>query len=294
MATKEKKEVVVSEKDNNDKLKKCFVITPIGDENTDIRRQIDGIIDECIRPVLTDFEIFVSHRICSTGSINNQILSHIYNDDLVIANLTNLNPNVMYELAFRHSIQKPVIVIKNKNDGYNLPFDIKDDRTIFYSNDIMGSRELKNTLKEFLIEINYEERADNPIVRAVGDLKARESFEKNKDTNEDEQNVTSYLLQRLTEIEDKIDNLKVAKESNNVKTVEKTNEYYEYYRYQFEKLKQKVIDCNRDDIESFRALQREFSLKISEYNYTSALLTSKQNNLISRQIGEISNIFNSK
>ena len=34
------------------KKKRCFVITPIGDEKSEIRRHIDGIIDEAIVPAL--------------------------------------------------------------------------------------------------------------------------------------------------------------------------------------------------------------------------------------------------
>lgn len=37
--------------DTKDK-KLCFVITPIGDNNSDIRRHIDGIIDQAIVPAL--------------------------------------------------------------------------------------------------------------------------------------------------------------------------------------------------------------------------------------------------
>lgn len=192
--------------DNAKVKKKCFIITPIGEDNSDIRRQIDGVIEECIEPVLLDeFEVFVSHKISTLGSINNQILTHIFEDELVIANLTELNPNVMYELAFRHAIQKPVIVIKNKTDSYSLPFDIKDDRTIFYENDIMGTKELKNQLSDFLAEIDYNDVFDNPISRAVGDLKIRKALEVYaKETNEIGFN--NYLVQRLDDLERKIDN----------------------------------------------------------------------------------------
>ena len=170
--------------------KKCFIITPIGSDNSDIRRQIDGVIDACIIPALDDFEVSVSHRISTPGSINNQIISHIYQDDLVIANLTSLNPNVMYELAFRHAIRKPIIVIKNKNDGCNLPFDIKDDRTIFYNNDIKGTLELKEELEKYLKDIDYGTPSDNPISRAIKDYEARElidEIERKLDTKKIEQ-----------------------------------------------------------------------------------------------------------
>lgn len=153
---------------SNHEAKKCFIITPIGEENTEIRKQIEGVIDVCIVPVLKDFnyEVVVAHRIYTPGSINNQVLGHIYNDEMVIANLTGLNPNVMYELAFRHAIKKPVIVIKDTSDESKLPFDIQDDRVIFFSNDINGTDELKKNLTESMKEIDCQ-RVDNPIIRAI-------------------------------------------------------------------------------------------------------------------------------
>lgn len=45
---KKREEEVVSESNKN-----CFVITPIGKENSDIRRSADGLIDAVIEPVCT-------------------------------------------------------------------------------------------------------------------------------------------------------------------------------------------------------------------------------------------------
>lgn len=88
---------------------KCFIITPIGDDNDPIRRHIDGVIDAAIIPALSEkYEIVVAHRIYEPGSITKQIISEIYEDQLVIANITNRNPNVMYELALRHAIGNPL------------------------------------------------------------------------------------------------------------------------------------------------------------------------------------------
>ena len=83
---------------------KCFVVTPIGNETDSIRRHIDGIIEAAIRPALREYEVIVAHKITEPGTITKQVLKEIYEDDLVIANLTNNNPNVMYELAFRHCL----------------------------------------------------------------------------------------------------------------------------------------------------------------------------------------------
>ena len=128
--------------------KSCFIITPVGDENDPIRRHIDGIINEAIIPVFKDmFNLIIPHRIKEIGSINAQILKQIYNCDLVIANLTNLNPNVMYELAFRHSMGRPAIVIAQ--EGTKIPFDVIDSRTIFYKYDPLGMEELRKELYDF-------------------------------------------------------------------------------------------------------------------------------------------------
>lgn len=84
---------------------------------------------------------------------------------MVIANLTNLNPNVMYELSIRHAIRKPVLQICE--EGTKLPFDIVDERTIFFTNDMQGVIELSKGLSKYVEESLRDEQPDNPIYRAI-------------------------------------------------------------------------------------------------------------------------------
>ena len=60
--------------------------------------------------------------------ITSQVIQHIVDDPLVIADLTGMNPNVFYELAIRHAIRKPLVQIVNK--GEKIPFDVAGMRTI--------------------------------------------------------------------------------------------------------------------------------------------------------------------
>lgn len=51
--------------------------------------------------------------------------------------------------------------------GTKLPFDISDERTAFYVNDIAGVLELKMKLIQSLEEAMKDSEPDNPIYRAV-------------------------------------------------------------------------------------------------------------------------------
>jgi hypothetical protein len=148
--------------------KTCFVITPIGGDSTDIRREADGIIDEVLIPILEDelgFTVEVAHRVDSSGSITQQVIQSVINSDFAICNLATLNPNVMYELALRHAARKPVVTIAPK--GTSLPFDISDDRVVFYRNDIAGALQLKTDIQPKICSAMKDDAPDNPVYRAI-------------------------------------------------------------------------------------------------------------------------------
>ena len=217
MATKEKEkqseEINFTKENNNSPTASnalnCFVITPIGGENDPIRRHIDGIYDAAIVPVLEHFGYTpeIPHRISMPGSINKQIIKKIYDSDLVLANLTDINPNVMYELALRHCFNKPAIMIAE--EGTDLPFDINNERTIFYINDARGILDLKNKLKKAVEEILKKEKYNSPVVSVLGELKFEEQIiQKNVETKEDDYfNSLQMILRRLDRIESGTRNL---------------------------------------------------------------------------------------
>ncbi|MDQ3305226.1 MAG: hypothetical protein M3535_04470, partial [Actinomycetota bacterium] len=76
-------------------------------------------------------------RISESGRITQQVIQHITDDDLVIADLTGSNPNVYYELALRHALSKPFVQLLTGTDP--LPFDIADQRTIMVDHQDLDS-----------------------------------------------------------------------------------------------------------------------------------------------------------
>lgn len=181
-----------------DSNKVCFVITPIGDNNSEIRRHIDGIIDQAIAPAIGNkYEVVVAHRKYEIGSINDRIIKNIYESDLVIANLTNTNPNVMFELAIRYSFGKPAIVIAEK--GTKLPFDVIDENTIFYINDPMGANELKNKIIEFERNIDLEKKNYGPVFKVINKIPLYNEVESKEEVSNEK--LLQYVIDRLDNIE---------------------------------------------------------------------------------------------
>lgn len=152
---------------NIKKFKECFIICPIGEHESDTRRKSDGLINAVLKPVLTDYfeTVFAPLDLSKSGNISDQVIDKLLTVDLVVANLTGLNPNVMYELAVRHSKRKPVIILAER--GTTLPFDIYSERTLWFDDAMNGVPKLSIELRKSIIDTMQETELDNPIYRVV-------------------------------------------------------------------------------------------------------------------------------
>jgi nucleoside 2-deoxyribosyltransferase len=67
---------------------------------------------------------------------------------VLIADCTDRNPNVFYELGVAHTLGKPVIQIAQSKD--DIPFDVRHMRTIIYDSTQAGLRKFENVLESTL------------------------------------------------------------------------------------------------------------------------------------------------
>jgi hypothetical protein len=74
------------------KKKKCFVISPIGKEGSEERKWVDEVLKLIIEPAAEDYEIIRSDKISKPGMITTQIIQLLAEADLVVADLSGLNP----------------------------------------------------------------------------------------------------------------------------------------------------------------------------------------------------------
>jgi SIR2-like domain len=112
----------------------CFVMMPFG--NT-----FDAVYRTLIKPTASQFGLtpLRADEMSASGSIVEQIRAAIQQSRLCIADVSNRNPNVLYEIGIAHSLGKPTILVTQ--DISELPFDLRDLRTIAYDpSDLERSR----------------------------------------------------------------------------------------------------------------------------------------------------------
>ncbi|MCB6414978.1 nucleoside 2-deoxyribosyltransferase [Faecalimonas umbilicata] len=146
---------------NDNGLKKCFVVSPIGEDGSDIRRNADQLFNHIIKPVCEKCgfkAIRIDHE-NTPDSITQGILDSLFKYDLVIADLTGHNPNVFFEIGYRASIGKPIIHLKRK--GESIPFDVSSIRTFDYDlTDLDVVAETRERLEKAILSFIYEDDLD--------------------------------------------------------------------------------------------------------------------------------------
>jgi hypothetical protein len=108
----------------------CFVITPIGEDDSNERRHANMILKHVIEPVARELG-YVARRadqIEKSGLITKQIFEHLAKSKLCVADLSFNNPNAFYELGIRHLCKLPTVQMIRKGD--KIPFDVSQGRTI--------------------------------------------------------------------------------------------------------------------------------------------------------------------
>ncbi|MEO8611761.1 MAG: hypothetical protein ABI690_27935 [Chloroflexota bacterium] len=147
----------------------CFVLMPIGDEESDIRRDSDRVLNEIVRPAADRFgyHLVRSDNLLTPEVIHKDSISQLADAQLAIANLTGKNAKVFYELAFRHTLEKPVILICAQ--GEVLPFDPTIYNVIWFdlNDDASIARCTEAIIQRMEASAEALKSGDNPIAKLI-------------------------------------------------------------------------------------------------------------------------------
>ena len=194
---------IYSIKLRSEDMKKCFVVSPIGDEGSEIRKRADQMFKYIIAPVC-DEPIRVD-KLNQPDSINQTIIDYLLQSELVIADITGHNPNAFYEMGYRASTGKPIIHLKCKNE--RIPFDIAGIRAFDYDlSDLDSVEEIKSRLIKTIGALSFDTKSD-------------QNNEDDSDTKEMNGDI-SQLIPILYEIQDDISQLKKEIHNKDTETIQ--------------------------------------------------------------------------
>ena len=158
-------EVEQAIKSGNKMNKECFVIMPFSDKDNPADNKWDDLFDTCIKPAVEGVGLGYAcvRSFNPHGNFMKDIVDHLASAEVVVAVLTELRPNVMYELGVRHALKRKTIMLAEKDS--HIPSDLSAYIALLYStNTQRGREELTKTIRERLALLDHEEpTSDNPV-----------------------------------------------------------------------------------------------------------------------------------
>jgi hypothetical protein len=143
--------------------KLCFVLMPFASEFDEVYRQL-------VQPVAREVGLTVlrADEIAGPGFILEQIRAAIVQARIVIADVTDGNPNVLYELGFTQALGKSLVIVAKENSKF--PFDVAHQRILTYGTDLQKARQRLRAA--FLYALLDERLAESAKLLEIGSYAA--------------------------------------------------------------------------------------------------------------------------
>jgi hypothetical protein len=214
----------------------CFIIMPFGGDFDEYYKEIykPAVLSSGLKPLRAD-------DLYRPSTIISDIWEMINSSKIMLADLSELNANVMYELGLAHAVAKPVILISDSID--TIPFDLRGLRILTYNkNKPNWSTQLSDDVKNAI-----QETLDTPLESILPTfLKVRptKTVEVSEITN-DLLEIKQLLTQQLN---NKLDNSESERKPRTLKAIELFHAIKECKKLYYDDgleiadIKQKLID----------------------------------------------------
>ena len=123
----------MSEENTNNEKEKCFVIMPINDQGDYPKGHFQKVYEQIFVPAIEEagYDAFRVDEDNMCTQIVEKIFKAIQECPMALCDLSNRNPNVLYELGIRQAYDKPVVLVQD--DKTERIFDISGINTISYN-----------------------------------------------------------------------------------------------------------------------------------------------------------------
>jgi hypothetical protein len=127
--------------------KRAFVIMPFDAE-------FDAVYKDLLAKPLEDAGYIVRRAddVNTRQNVLADVVRGIAEADLLVADLTTLNPNVFYELGLAHSMGVPTVLVAHQDASEDIPFDLRQYRTEFYDTHFQRAGAIVEALQKLGVE----------------------------------------------------------------------------------------------------------------------------------------------
>ena len=175
-----------------EKKEKCFVIMPISDQGDYPSGHFTKVYEQIIKPAVENagYEAYRVDENKISDSIIDKIFDAVQNCPIAVCDLSNNNPNVLYELGLRQAYDMPVVLIKDEKT--NRVFDISAINTVPYSSKRLYE-EVIDAQKRISDAITATAAGkENSLLKIINIKKAQ-----NNDTEITTKDMTEFLLNSI-------------------------------------------------------------------------------------------------
>ena len=128
--------------------RQCFVIMPFSTTASCTEEEWTDIFENAFKPAIEveGLDYDCRRSAATRGNLVAAIMRDLKDAYVVVADLTDENPNVFYEIGYAHALERPTILISRR--GESIPFDLQSINHIFYETIVELRDRLEKRLKE--------------------------------------------------------------------------------------------------------------------------------------------------
>lgn len=181
--------------------KRCFVMMPFSDQGDYPKGHFTKVYEQIFAPAIikAGYKPYRVDENTISDSIINKIFEGVQNCEMALCDLSNRNPNVLYELGLRQAYNKPVVLVKDEKTE-NI-FDVSVISTVPYRSDRLYENVLEAQEKICESLKSTGEGKDTTLVQFV---RAKEASYDDVKVNKDD--TVNIMLQSIMKELQKLNN----------------------------------------------------------------------------------------